>query len=71
MKDSGNDYQPLSFDQFVNNAVGKSFRIASTNILYVIPAAVQQRIDVEGIKYAQDLFDKLISEPFAFRVIPF
>src|SRR5438552_5151825 len=70
MKYSGNDHEPLCFNHFVNNAIGKSFWITPTDVLCWMSAAVQKRVDLKGIEYRQYLFGEFISKTYTVSLIP-
>jgi len=70
MKHSGNDHEPLCFNYFVNNPLGKSFWIAPTDVLCWMSEAVQERIDCKDIEYCQYLFGEFISKTDTLSVIP-
>ena len=61
MNHSCNDHKPLIFDHFINYAIGKSFWVAPANVLRLMPAAVQQGIDLQGIEYCDEFLNESLS----------
>ena len=57
-----NDHRLLSFDYFVDHAVGKPVGIAPTDVLVGMPAALEQRVVRQRVEHLDDLLAKFLAQ---------